>query len=120
AVTDDSYPGRVKRLLGEKSPPLIAVKGNQNLFVGPSVGFCGSRKATVKGIDTAVDCATQLAAAGVHVVSGYAAGVDVATHGAALRAVGTTITVLAEGILNFRIKRVLQDDWDWERTVLVS
>jgi predicted Rossmann fold nucleotide-binding protein DprA/Smf involved in DNA uptake len=38
------------------------------------------------------------------VVSGYAHGVDLSAHRAALEAGGTTTLVLAEGILHFRIK----------------
>jgi DNA protecting protein DprA len=120
AVTDERYPERINTLLGVKAPPLLAVLGNQELLTAVSVGFCGSRKASEKGLGTARDCAEQLAAAGVNVVSGYAAGVDVTTHTSALRQGGSTTVVLAEGILNFRVRRDLQDCWDWNRVVVVS
>lgn len=53
-------------------------------------------------------------------VSGYAAGVDITTHRAALACGGTTTLVLCEGILHFTIKRDLKELWDWERSAAVS
>jgi len=119
-LSDPRYPERLSRLLGVKAPPLLAARGNLSLLDAKSVGFCGSRKASPKGIDTAADCAAQLAQAGLNVASGYAPGVDLATHRAALGAGGTTTVVLAEGILNFRLKRALEDSWGWQSVVVVS
>lgn len=120
SVTDDNYPERLRTLLGKKAPPLLMVMGNRHLLGKPSVGFCGSRKASEKGIATAKDCADQLASEGVNIISGYAAGVDLTTHQAALECGGTTTLVLCEGILNFRIKRDLNNLWDWERITVIS
>lgn len=120
SITDDDYPDRLRTLLGRKAPPLLMVQGNTALLGKLSVGFCGSRKASPKGIATAKDCAVQLAREGVNIVSGYAAGIDMATHLAALECGGTTTLVLCEGILNFSIKREIKDLWDWERIAVVS
>lgn len=120
AVTDPVYPERLKALLGTKAPPLLSVLGNASLLGKPSVGFCGSRKASEKGLATAADCAEQLALESVTIVSGYAAGVDMAAHRAALECGGTTVLVLCEGILNFSIKKNFKDIWDWERIAVVS
>jgi DNA processing protein len=81
------------------------VKGNPELISHPSVAIVGSRKVSLKGLDTARDCAAQLARYGVNVVSGYANGVDLASHKAALEAGGTTILVLAEGLNLWYLKR---------------
>lgn len=99
AFTDGGYPRAVSERLDKGAPPLLVVLGNTKLLEKPSVGFCGSRKASEKGIATARDCAEQMARHGINVVSGYASGVDLATHRAALLAGGTTTLVLAEGIL---------------------
>ena len=96
------------------------ILGNHQLIDKPSVGFCGSRKASEKGMATAVDCADQLARQGINIISGYAAGVDMAAHCAALECGGTTMLVLCEGILHFKIKRDIKDLWDWERIAVVS
>lgn len=120
SVTDDEYPQRLKTLFGKKAPPLLMVLGNSGLLNKPSTGFCGSRKASEKGLDTAYDCAEQLARREINIISGYAAGVDMAAHRAALESVGTTTLVLCEGILKFHIKREFKDIWDWRRIAVVS
>ena len=119
-ILDEDYPAQLKNRLQKKAPPLLMVLGNKNLLNKTTVGFCGSRKASEKGIATAKDCADQLARKGINIASGYAAGVDMATHKAALECGGTTTLVLCEGILHFRKKRHLKDIWDWERIAVVS
>jgi DNA processing protein len=120
STVDDEYPASLKIGLKKKAPPLLYCRGNRKLLSKMSVGFCGSRKASEKGIETARDCAEQLAQSGLNVVSGYAAGVDITTHRAALAAGGTTVFVLPEGILHFRIKQEIKDLWDWERVAVIS
>jgi DNA processing protein len=69
---------------------------------------------------TARDSATLLAHDKINIVSGFAAGVDMNAHRAALIAGGTTTVVLAEGILRFRVKKEIRDVWDEARTLIVS
>ncbi len=117
---DPIFPKSLSNRLGRHTPPLLTVLGNIDVLSRPSVGFCGSRKASEKGLAVAADCAEQLVAAGATIVSGYATGVDMATHATALRAEGTTTIVLAEGILNFKIKAEIAMLWDWTRVAVVS
>ena len=114
------YPAKLTRVLGKKTPGVLYCLGNLELFSLPSVGFCGSRKASEKGLETADDCASQAAESGVVVVSGNAAGVDFHAHYQALAMGGSTILVLPEGIEHFRIRRELAEVWDWSRTLVVS
>lgn len=120
AITDNEYPDSIRTRLGKKAPPILTILGNKGLLKKDSVGFCGSRKASAKGIETARDCAKQLANAAINVVSGYAAGIDMATHISALSAGGSTTIVLAEGILNFRIKKDISKFIDMEKIVVIS
>ena len=119
-ITDARYPSTLRRHLGAIAPPVLTAIGNPSVLGAGGVGFCGSRAASEKGLQVATDCTSQLARAHINVVSGYAAGVDMAAHEAALRAGGKTVFVLAEGILHFKIKRAIEGAWDPERVVVVS
>ena len=120
SILDEQYPEVLRNRLQKNAPPLLMVLGNLGLLRKLSASFCGSRKASEKGLATATDCADQLAREGINIVSGYAAGVDMATHRAALACGGTTTLVLCEGILHFTIKRHLKELWNWEKVAVVS
>jgi DNA processing protein len=117
---EPGYPPSVRSVFGELVPPEIWYAGNLDIINTKGVGFCGSREASEYGLLIAADCATQLSEAGVTVVSGYAPGVDMASHDAALKSGGRTIVVLPEGIDQFRIKRSIAAAWDWQRVLVVS
>ncbi|NLZ52785.1 MAG: DNA-binding protein [Thermoanaerobacteraceae bacterium] len=106
---DPQYPKKLKKSLGEKCPAFLFYKGNIDLLNKKSVGFCGSRKASSKGLSITANCAQQLAKRDIVVVSGYAAGTDIAAHKSALQHSGGTIFVLAEGILRLSIKNEIKD-----------
>ena len=119
--SDDAlYPERVKIIMGSKAPKHLDMVGNAGLLSMAGLGFCGSRKSSAKGLETAQDCADQAAHNNVSVVSGNAAGVDFEAHYNCLKAGGKTILVVPEGINHFRIKKALQSVWDWERVLVVS
>src|SRR6185312_7266471 len=119
-ITDDVYPSELKSTLSKNSPPILSYYGNLNLLNKNKVGFCGSRKASSKGLDVAKDCVEQLVSKDLVIVSGYAAGVDQETHYTALKNNGSTIIVLPEGIEFFRIKKELKEIWDWDRVLILS
>lgn len=100
---DDSYPRALEDL---PSPPaFLFYWGNLDLLAAPGVGLCGSRRVSDRGLEAARLCGEEVARRHLHVISGYAKGVDTETHLAALRAGAGTVIVLAEGILGFRRKR---------------
>jgi DNA processing protein len=117
---DEAYPAALRALFGGLLPPDIWYLGNLDLLQIGGVGFCGSRDATPSGLQVAADCAKQLSEHGVPVISGYAPGVDMISHEAALANGGRTIVVLAEGIDHFRIKKTIREMWDWNRTLVLS
>jgi DNA protecting protein DprA len=119
-IIDDSYPMRLKMTLGDVAPPVLFAKGNLDILDDKSVGFCGARKASEKGLRVAALCAEALVKEGINVSSGYANGVDMKAHTSALEHGGTTTIVLAEGIQNFRIKKEIKDFFDEDRAVIVS
>lgn len=78
-------------------PPAIWYRGTPACFDAPAVAIVGSRRAAPISLETAAIIASDLAAAGVIVVSGLARGVDSAAHRGALRT-GRTAAVLGSGL----------------------
>lgn len=64
----------------------------------PSVAIVGTRKPTSYGKEVTHQLAYELAKRGVIIVSGLALGVDALAHRAALKANGTTLAVLGNGL----------------------
>ncbi|TWT30125.1 DNA-processing protein DprA [Blastopirellula retiformator] len=116
----DPYPSHLCDVLGDNAPPILFVCGNTSILSKHAVGFCGSRKASEKGIRIAGDAAGQLAGHDVNVVSGYAKGVDLAAHVGSLNGNGVTTIVLAEGILHYRAKREVKSFLNDENHLVVS
>lgn len=85
-------------------PPVLFARGDLTLLEGRRVAIVGTRNATVGGRATARLLGHGLAAAGVHVVSGLARGVDGHAHRGALHAAaeghagsGQPIGIVASG-----------------------
>ena len=117
---DPGYPTKMAKALGKNAPPMLFVHGCLSVLEQKCVGFCGSRHASPKGIDFTQRTAEVLAQQGINVVSGYATGVDTAAHVASSRAGGVTTIVLAEGILQFRMKPDLGEPAEENRLLVMS
>jgi DNA processing protein len=116
---DEDYPDQLSSI--KSPPPFLYYWGNLDLAKERGIGMCGSRNASDRGLEAARVCGEEVAKLGWHVVSGYAKGVDTETHLAALAAGAGTVIVLAEGILNFRRKRVFaRVPFDEERVLVLS
>ncbi|WP_411699165.1 DNA-processing protein DprA [Conyzicola sp.] len=105
---------------GKPLMPIIFHKGNKELLYADGVGMCGSRHVSPQGLHAADRCGVAVSNHDLTIISGYAQGVDTATHLAALRSGGRTVIVLAEGIDFFRIKRDFAEDFDPDRTLVLS
>lgn len=95
-----SEPGFPARLRTIHDPPIgLFVRGSAELSLldDPCVAIVGARACSSYGSEVAEQLATELARAGVVVVSGLARGVDAAAHRGALDA-GRTVAVLGCGI----------------------
>lgn len=110
------------RLLNQvpNAPPVLFCSGALSLLSAPSVGVCGSRKASDEGLRAAIIGGSTSADQDLVSVSGYARGVDMATHVSTLESGGSTIIVLPEGINHFRVKREIANVWDPNRVLVVS
>jgi DNA processing protein len=95
-LDDSRYPPLLRAIV---DPPVVLwARGDIAHLLRPSVAIVGSRAATPHGLEMARRLATDLAAAGLVVVSGLARGVDSAAHAAALTAGAATVAVLGGGV----------------------
>jgi DNA processing protein len=94
AIGEPDYPLPLSH--ADDAPPLIAVMGNSDVTLMPSVAIVGSRNASFAGQKMAEKLALELGEAGISVVSGLARGIDAAAHRAALKT--GTVAVLAGGL----------------------
>lgn len=89
------YPLLLKQI---PDPPLLYYRGSLLNIDQPAVAIVGSRRCTFYGREVAHRLASELAAAGVTVVSGMALGIDTAAHQGALENKGYTAAVLGCGV----------------------
>ncbi len=101
-------------------PALLYVRGNIAILNRPGVAVVGQRQAGEAALAVAAALASDLAAAGINIVSGYAAGIDSAAHLAALRAGGTTSIVLPEGIDHFQTRPEMKQHLTVDNMLVVS
>jgi len=95
SLADPTYPPLLRETA---SPPLaLFVDGEPALLRHPGVAVVGSRRPSGSGDDLAREFASALAAAGLVVISGMAAGIDAAAHRAALDSQGLSVAVLGTG-----------------------
>ncbi|MEA1890383.1 MAG: DNA-processing protein DprA [Pseudomonadota bacterium] len=96
------YPDLLTRI--HRPPPVLFLKGNASLLHTPQLAIVGSRNPTAGGIENARAFSSELAACGLTITSGLAAGIDGAAHQGALSArdstgkSGKTIAVAATGL----------------------
>lgn len=80
----------------EDAPPMISVRGREELLARRAVAVVGARNASLNGRNFARALAREIGAKGALVVSGMARGIDTAAHEGALET--GTLAVLAGGI----------------------
>jgi len=78
----DGYPAILAN--DPSPPPVLFVRGNLGALTGRRAGIVGTRNATGSGRETSTMLGRDLAAEGVHVVSGLARGIDGCAHRGAL------------------------------------
>jgi DNA processing protein len=117
-VLDEGYPQRLRGI--HQAPPLLFTRGRL-LDDDPAVSIVGSRSASEQGLRTAGDISRALVTEGITALAGLAAGIDTATHRAALDSGGRTVAVIGTGINRYypAANRGLQDEIA-ERGLLIS
>jgi DNA processing protein len=120
AISDSNYPERLLNRLGYDAPTFLYARGRLGRWRSPTVAMIGTRRPSPQGIESARAYAGALAREGVHVVSGHARGIDVASHEGALGAGGSTTLVLPRGILAFQPAPALRGLITRDNTLIVS
>jgi DNA processing protein len=93
ALGEPEYPKLLREI--DDPPPLLAIRGNAEVFSRPAIALVGARNASVAGTRYAASLAREFGEAGFVVVSGLARGIDAAAHRASLKT--GTVAVLAGG-----------------------
>ena len=115
------FPRRIsERRLQAPLPAVLYALGNLSLLEKRSIAIVGRRDAGSPALSIAEKLAAGLAAAGVHVTSGYAPGIDTAAHLGALRSGGATTVVLAEGLGSFQVRPDFKVHKTDENTLVLS
>jgi DNA processing protein len=94
----DDFPNILRNIVDLPEQLYVISNNWVELLSKPWVAIVGSRKITSYGKVVTAQLATDLARAGVVIVSGLALGVDGVAHQAALEAGGLTVAVLAGGL----------------------
>jgi DNA processing protein len=93
---DPGYPPLLRET--HDPPPVLFVRGDPLSLSRPAIAIVGSRQPTRSGLLNAREFARALAAAGLTVVSGLAAGIDAAAHQGALDDGAQTVAVTGTGV----------------------
>lgn len=92
---DVNYP---KQLLKIKQPPKkLYILGDEKLLQNSSLAIVGSRNCSEYGIKHTKEFATEIAEAGITIISGLALGIDTVAHEVAQNCKGKTIAVVGGG-----------------------
>jgi DNA processing protein len=95
-IFDSCYPPLLRFI--HKPPWILYTIGNVELLQRPTIAIVGTRNPTPYGREVAEWFGRELAGAGFAVVSGLARGIDSYAHAGALRANGSTVAVLGNGL----------------------
>ena len=120
-VNEKEYPDRLRNI--PDAPPFLFYRGELPLNDKPAVAMVGSRKCSMYGREMCMKFSYELAAAGIEIISGMAAGVDGFAHRGAIKAEGKTFAVLGCGVdvcypsMNRDIFDTLSGKRDEEKTV---
>ena len=96
---DPAYPARLKKRLGNDSPPVLFGCGRRNLLNLGGIAIIGSRHASEQDLAFTSCLGSEVARQGLSVVSGGARGVDEAAMLGALEREGTAVGVLSDSLL---------------------
>ena len=102
---DTGYPQRLKKRLGEDTPPVLYGCGDASILDSGGLAVVGSRNVDDALIEYTEDVGRFTAAARRAVISGGARGIDQAAMRGALNAGGVVVGILADGLEKAAVRR---------------
>lgn len=96
SLTEKGFPSKLRNITNP--PAYLYYKGDITIFEQPTLAVVGSRRPTDYGLRLTSRIVSDLAAAGVVIISGLAYGIDGAAHQATLEAGGRTAAVFGCGL----------------------
>jgi DNA processing protein len=97
-LKSSDYPQKLRHIATPPSRLFIQGENVKELLAKPSITVVGSRKLSAYGKTVTSQLVSELAKAGLVIISGLALGVDSLAHKSALEAGGLTIAVLPSGL----------------------
>lgn len=95
-IEDQYYPELLKEI---PNPPLLLfVQGNLAALKSMQLAIVGSRNPTHYGLESAFIFAKELVQTGLAITSGFATGIDAASHKGAMAGMGQTIAIMGTGL----------------------
>ena len=95
-ITDPRYPQRLREIY---DPPVVLfARGRVELLDTLMIAVVGTRRPTRYGVAATEKLSSDLAMAGLTIVSGMARGIDTAAHQSALSVDGSTVAVFGCGV----------------------
>ena len=96
AITESNYPAKLKNIAD--APPYLYFRGNLQIFDNPTLAVVGSRQPTDYGRRITSRLVSELASAGIVIISGLAYGIDGVAHQTVLEVGGITAAVFGCGL----------------------
>ncbi len=94
--SSETYPALLN--VFKSAPPVLFVRGDADVLSMDTIAFVGTRRATDYGVRITRKLVAGCVEAGMCIVSGMAAGIDAASHRAALDSGGKTAAVFGCGV----------------------
>jgi DNA processing protein len=101
-LDDPCFPEVLKHISGPPKELFWTGENPQNWLEFPKVAIVGSRKISPYGKEVTTKLATELAHAGIAIISGLAFGVDACAHQATINAKGLAVAVLPTSLDNIQ------------------
>jgi predicted Rossmann fold nucleotide-binding protein DprA/Smf involved in DNA uptake len=118
--SDEAYPMRLKKQLGQAAPPIFYGIGQAALLQKGGLAVVGSREVDQKVIDFTKTIAKKSAQQRITIISGGARGVDTEAMLTALIHGGTAVGVLAERLTRAAVAGQYREALREERLALIS